>query len=99
MKVINLLFVILLINSIFCEMYKGIESQCTKKLMKENIDGTLCCLREEREMYIPYFAIKGYCEAITNNNCQKAIEYYKKYKKNKRFVECHQKWNVELKMD
>ena len=65
----------------------------------ENIDGTLCCLREEREMYIPYFAIKGYCEAITNNNCQKAIEYYKKYKKNKRFVECHQKWNVELKMD
>ena len=99
MKAINLIFAILLINSIFCELYKGIESKCTKKVMKENIDGTLCCLREETEINIPYLQIKAYSQAITSNNCQRAKELYKKYQNNKKFVECHKKWNVELIMD
>ena len=96
MKANLLFFVLLLINSISCELYKGIESQCTKKLYKENIDGTLACLREEREIYIPYLQIKGYSEAIINNNCEKAKEIFKKYNYNKKFIECHKKWNVEL---
>ena len=96
MKAILLFLVLLLINSSFCELYKGIESKCTKKLYKENIDGTLACFREEREMYIPYFGIKAYSESIKNNDCAKAKELFNKYKDNKKFVECHNKWNVEL---
>ena len=94
----NLLFLILLlINSIFCELYKGTISECTERPYNENIDGTFACLREERDLYIPYFQLKAYREAIINNNCEKAKELYKKYQRNKRFVECHKKWNVELK--
>ena len=99
MKAINLIFVLLLINSILCEMYKGIESKCTKKLMGENIDGTLACIREEHEIFIPYLQVKAYSEAIKNNDCQKANELFKKYKNNKVFIQCHKKWNVELNLD
>jgi hypothetical protein len=79
MKAINLIFVLLLINSILCEMYKGIESKCTKKLMGENIDGTLACIREEHEIFIPYLQVKAYSEAIKNNDCQKANELFKSF--------------------
>ena len=99
MKAFYLVLLLLLINSIFCEMYKGIESKCTKKLMGENIDGTLCCLREEHEIYIPYLQVKAYSEAIKNSDCPKAVELFKKYQKNKVFIHCHKKWNVELNMN
>ena len=96
MKAYLLVLMLLLINTSFGELYKGIESQCTKKKYKENIDGTLACLREEREIYISYFAIKAYRESIVKNDCEKAKELFQKYKDNKKFIECHKKWNVEL---
>lgn len=84
------------INLIKTELYKGISSNCTKKYEKENIDGTLACLREEHDIYVPYFVIKTYSESIKNEDCDTAKEIFKKYKKDKKFVECHHKWNVEL---
>ena len=97
MKKNLLLLFVLLINSIFCELYKGTLSECTERSYKENIDGTFACLSEERQIYIPYFELKAYREAIINNDCEKAKELFKKYKRNKRFIECHKKWYVVLK--
>ena len=57
MKYIKLFIISLLINSYISELYKGIQSKCTKKNKNENIDGTLACLREEHDIYVPYFAI------------------------------------------
>ena len=64
MKYIKLFIISLLINSYISELYKGIQSKCTKKNKNENIDGTLACLREGHDIYVPYFDVKIYSEAI-----------------------------------
>ena len=91
-----LFLIILLINSITTQFYKGIKSDCTKKVAKENIDGTFACLREEPDVYVPYFGLKNYTIAIKDNDCETAKALYKKYQTDKRFVECHKRWNVFL---
>ena len=96
MKYIKLFIISLLINSYISELYKGIQSKCTKKNKNENIDGTLACLREGHDIYVPYFDFKIYSEAIKSEDCDKAKELFQKYKTDKKFVECHHKWNVEL---
>ena len=96
MREIKLFLIALLINSLCGELYKGITSKCTKKLDKENIDGTIACLWETTDIYIPYFGIKNYTNAIKTEDCVQAKKLFNKYKKDKRFIECHQRWHVEL---
>ena len=90
------LIIALLINLFISDLYKGIKSKCTKNLEKENIDGTLACLRETEDIFVPYYAIKNYTESIKNEDCDKAKEIFNKYKSDKKFLYCHHKWNVEL---
>ena len=96
MKIFRFFLFAFIINLIICDLYKGIESKCTKKLEKENIDGTLACLREVEDIFVPYSAIKNYTESIKNEDCDKAKEIFNKYKSDKKFLYCHHKWNVEL---
>lgn len=97
MKKIQLFLILLLINSIFCELKEGIKSDCTKKADNENLYGTLDCLMTVKDLYIPYFKLKAYNEAIIKNECKKAKDMYSKLLWNEKFVKCHTKFNVELK--
>ena len=90
-----LLFIIF--SAVACELYKGIKSECTKKLDRENIDGTFACLRESNDIYVPYFGIRDYILAVTNNKCDEAKKLFEKYRTDKKFNDCHWWWHVELK--
>ena len=96
MREIKLILIVLLINSLCGELYKGIKSKCTKNLDKENIDGTIACLWESDDIYVPYFGVKNYTNAIKAEDCEKAKLLFQKFKRDKRFIECHKRWNVEL---
>ena len=92
-----LLFIAL--SVVTCAVYKETiktTSKCIKKKERENIDGTFACMREAQDIYVPYFGIKNYTEAIKNNRCAEAKRLYKKYSNDKKFVDCHKWWNVEL---
>ena len=97
MKISYLFLILLLINSFCWELKEGIKSDCTKKAENENLYGTLDCLMTEKDIYIPYFKLKAYHESIVNNQCKKAKDMYSKLVWNEKFVNCHKKFNVELK--